>query len=239
MLTAAPSLGRNWGLLPPLHFSKLAWLLGPSPYPQEPGQRPLLGYPSVLRSQLTAKLPTTSAGLALWQNATGSYFCQESQGPTTLYALALYVLGGSPEVGVQAWLGLLRFHLPGHSRDHDTPDSVQGPPLSQPLLWGQSGSFPGRLGASGPPGRECGSFLWPACSWETERLAQGPIAVVSKAWLNFQLPEPQPLLWAVCRRTEVCWRPYCFHGEMAWPLLLSALNPRLGVQVPVAWSNHR
>lgn len=57
MPTATPQFGPNWGLLPPLHFSELALCsLGPAPYPQEPGQRPLPGYLSVLRSLLTRKL---------------------------------------------------------------------------------------------------------------------------------------------------------------------------------------
>lgn len=89
MPATALSLRPNWGLLPPLHFSKLALLLGPAPYPQEPGQGPLPGYPLVLHNQLTRKLPTTSARLALWQSAAGSYFYQ---GPTTLFfTLALYL----------------------------------------------------------------------------------------------------------------------------------------------------
>lgn len=54
------------GTPPSLALLKLALLLGPAPYPQEPGQRPLPGYPPVMHGQLTGKLLTTSAGLALW-----------------------------------------------------------------------------------------------------------------------------------------------------------------------------
>lgn len=55
MLTATPSFGPNWGLLPPLHFSELTLLLDSAPYPQEHGQRSLPGYLRVRGSLLTRK----------------------------------------------------------------------------------------------------------------------------------------------------------------------------------------
>lgn len=57
MPTATPSFRPNWGLLPPLHFSELALLLGLAPYLQEPGQRhPSLGTLRVPAQPMTRKL---------------------------------------------------------------------------------------------------------------------------------------------------------------------------------------
>lgn len=65
------------------------------------------------------------------------------------------------------------FHSPVRHEDHRTPVTVLGP------LWAWTVSPGWELlcrGASGPPGRGCSSFLWPASSRGTERLAQGPIS---------------------------------------------------------------
>lgn len=55
-------------------------------------------------------------------------------------------------------------------------------------------------GAWGPLGRGCGSFLWPACSWETERLAQGPISC----------GVPAPWAWRESGEVSICSSCTCF-----------------------------
>ena len=55
-------------------------------------------------------------------------------------------------------------------------------------------------GAWGPLGRGCGSFLWPARSWETERLAQGPISCDVLA----------PWAWQESGEVSICSSCTCF-----------------------------